>query len=183
MTTILLTGMPGCGKEEFLKAVIELGYDVIRMGDVVRDYARKEGIPGDDRNIGNFAGLERKKHHPAIWAERTLERLTDSNSVIDGVRSYDEVDRFKNSLGTELMVVAVHASPVTRFERLQDRARDDAPGTRAEFDRRDERELRWGLGSLIARADIMLVNEGTLEEFRKDAKKLLETVSSQHETL
>ncbi len=174
MKTILLTGMPGCGKEEFLKVAVRSGYDIIRMGDVVREHARSAGLPSDDRNIGSFANRERGERHPAVWAERTVKGLKPGvDTVIDGVRSLDEVDHFKKHVGDELIIVAVHASPQTRFNRLVTRGREDAPSALREFQERDERELGWGIGNVIAKADRMLVNQGTLDDFRHDVEELL----------
>ena len=50
MRMIVVTGMPGAGKEEFLSAGIKAGVPFVRMGDVVRDtYAQSgaeaEGLP------------------------------------------------------------------------------------------------------------------------------------------
>ena len=38
---------------------------------------------------------------------------------------------------------------------------------------RERRELSWGLGSVIAMADVIIVNEGNLEEFREKIRQLL----------
>lgn len=171
MGKILVTGMPGCGKEEFVKIAGNMGYDVVRMGDVVREWARDMGLGADDKSIGGFADSERKKNHYGIWAERTLERLSKNDTVIDGVRGDREVGVFREELGDDLVVVAVHASPCIRYARLVKRGRDDAPGRKEEFLDRDERELGWGLGSVISNADVVIVNQGTLEEFREDVEK------------
>jgi dephospho-CoA kinase len=171
---IVLTGMPGAGKEEFVRVALEAGYSVIRMGDVVREEARRRGTAMDDRGVGGFASLEREAHGPAIWAERCLDVLGSGDTVIDGSRSLTELDAFRRSLGSGLRLVAIHSSPEHRFLRLQKRARYDAPQDREAFRERDMRELGWGLGSLIAMADVMLVNEGTLERFREAAAEELE---------
>jgi len=71
-------------------------------------------------------------------------------------------------------LMAVHSSPRTRFQRLQRRGRADAPGSWEEFLERDLRELSWGLGGLIAVADRMIINEGTLDEFRTSALRYLQ---------
>ncbi len=174
MTTILLTGMPGCGKEEFLNVAGVVNFEIVRMGDVVRQYAEETGLSMEGHSIGSFANDEREKHHPAIWAQRTMLRMGSGDTVIDGVRSLEEVGFFKQHLGPELRIVAVHASPETRYKRLVDRGRDDAPVTEEDFAKRDERELNWGIGNVIAKADVMLVNEGSLEEFHKAAKSFFE---------
>ncbi|MBI0583386.1 MAG: AAA family ATPase [Methanomassiliicoccus sp.] len=170
----ILTGMPGAGKEEFVKVAQELGYRIVRMGDVVRQEAERREVAMDDRGVGGFADSERRLHGPAIWAERCLAVLGDGDFVIDGSRSLMELEAFRRSLGKSARLVAVHTSPDERFRRLQLRGRRDAPRDRSEFDERDARELGWGIGSLIALAGTMLVNEGALYDFRTTARNELE---------
>ncbi len=165
--------MPGCGKEEFVKIAMDEGYNVIRMGDVVREYAGQSNIDKSDESIGKFANTERELHHSGIWAERTLERLSSNKAVIDGVRGEEEIELFKKELGRDMQIIAIHASPQTRYRRLKKRGRDDAPLDKKQFDQRDERELGWGLGKVISKADHMIVNEGSLDDFRRDVRSLL----------
>ncbi|OPX57576.1 MAG: hypothetical protein A4E30_01656 [Methanomassiliicoccales archaeon PtaB.Bin215] len=97
----------------------------------------------------------------------------DDDTLIDGCRGMSEVNVFRQAFGEHVKIVAVHSAPSTRYPRLVSRARSDAPSDRQEFDERDKRELSWGLGETIALADAMIVNEGTLDDFRKDALALL----------
>jgi len=176
MATILLTGMPGAGKEEFLNVAREEGYDVIRMGDVVREHAEKKDISFEDSSLGSFAHDEREKHHEGIWADRTLCDITEDKTIIDGVRSTAEVSIFKSELG-DLHIVAIHASPKTRFERLKERGREDAPESWSEFNDRDNRELNWGLSRVISRADHMIINESSLKDFYSKVRDLLKELN------
>ncbi len=171
---LVVTGMPGAGKEEFVKVAQRKGYTIIRMGDVVRQEAERQGVVMDDRGIGGFASTERQTHGPDIWAHRCLDLLGPGLTVIDGSRSLMEMRAFRSALGEDTELVAVHSSPTVRFHRLRKRNRSDAPQSIREFEERDERELGWGLGSLIAMADTMLVNEGKLEEFHALVEKELE---------
>lgn len=168
--------MPGAGKEEFVRVALESRYGVIRMGDVVRSEAESRGAAMDERGVGGFASLEREAHGPGIWAERCLRVLGEGDTVIDGSRSLAELEVFRRALGSGLRLVAIHSSPNLRFLRLQKRARYDAPGDREAFDERDRRELGWGLGSLIAMADVMVVNDGTLEKFRETVAEELRRI-------
>ena len=161
----ILTGMPGAGKEEFVKVAQENGYKVVRMGDVVREEASRRGIAMSDQDVGGFASSERKKHGPGIWATRCIPLIGDDDTVIDGSRSTFEFNVFRKTLGDKVRLVAIHASPSLRFERLKRRNRFDAPRTEEEFRQRDEREKGWGLGDLIVKAELIIINEGTLEEF------------------
>ncbi|MEM2944238.1 MAG: AAA family ATPase [Methanomassiliicoccales archaeon] len=174
---IIVTGMPGAGKEEFVKVSRELGYDVVRMGDVVRIEAVKKQIPLDDQGIGGFAHSERVRLGYDIWAKRTIPLIKSKRTVIDGCRGEKELMVFKNAFDDDAVVVAIHSSAKTRYERLRRRNRSDAPTNFEEFKERDSRELGWGLGNLIALADYMIVNEGSLEEFKEQVRKLLKEIN------
>jgi len=170
---VCVTGMPGCGKEEALAVAQNLGFSIVRMGDVVREEALRRGLPITDAAVGGMAHAERQAHGLGIWAERTLPRIQGEHILVDGLRGRAELDIFRGALGDDLSVVAVHASPKTRYERMMRRGRRDDAGTIEAFRARDLRELSWGLGDVIATADVMLVNEGTLDEFRRQARAAL----------
>jgi dephospho-CoA kinase len=120
-----------------------------------------------------MAHAERQARGLGIWAERTLPRIQGEHVLVDGLRGRAELDILRGALGDDLSVVAVHASPKTRYERMMRRGRKDDAGTIEAFRARDLRELSWGLGDVIATADVMLVNEGTLDEFRRQARAAL----------
>ncbi len=176
---IITTGMPGSGKEELLKMLKRTGFSIARMGDTVRSFAEREGVGKDDAGVGDFASNERIKKGPQIWAERTLNNIEDRtkdlevNAVIDGCRSLEEIDHYRTHHEGKIVIIAVHASPKTRYDRLSRRGRSDSPEDYAQFQDRDRRELEWGIGSVIAIADEMIINEGTLGQFRTYASRVL----------
>lgn len=174
---IAVTGMPGSGKEEFVKVAREEGIEVIRMGDVVREYVKDKGLELTDENIGKIANQEREKHGLGIWAERTLPKVGGDMVLIDGIRGDAELKVFKKSFGEYIVLVGIHTSPKTRFERIKKRKRKDATMDWHSFSERDSRELKWGLGNAVAQSDHMIINEGTLEDFQKDAKNLLKRLA------
>ncbi|HNU36148.1 MAG TPA: hypothetical protein PKJ15_06070, partial [Methanomassiliicoccales archaeon] len=97
----------------------------------------------------------------------------EGDTLIDGCRGMSEVNVFRSAFGEHVKIVAVHSAPSTRYPRLVSRGRSDAPRDRVGFDERDRRELGWGLGETIALADALIVNEGSLDDFRRDARALL----------
>lgn len=176
MKVVLVAGMPGCGKEEFLQSAHERGFRIVRMGDAVRAEAARREVLTSDEAIGGFAHSERETYGYGVWAERTLPFVKGDRVLIDGLRGTAELDVFRAAFGGSLHVVAIHASPEVRFARLQVRNRSDAPASREEFSVRDRRELAWGLGDVIATASMMIVNEGDLEMFRSRSREVLDKV-------
>src|SRR3989454_489382 len=171
---VCVTGMPGCGKEEILVVARDLGFTIVRMGDVGREEAQRRELPITDSAVGGMAHSEREAHGFGIWAERTLPRIHGDRIVVDGLRGRAELEVFRKAFGDALIVLAVHASPKTRHERMLRRKRLDDAVTIEAVLARDLRELSWGLGEVIAMADIMLVNESSLDEFRRQARVSLE---------
>ncbi len=173
---VLLVGMPGSGKDEFKKVAISMGWDVVSMGDVVREYVASMGLELTEKNVGQIASNERRLNGMDIWARRTLGKIKGERTVIDGIRNQEEVDFFKKSLGMRMVTVAIMSSEKTRYERMIRRGRKDDIRNMDEFLERDKRELSWGLGNVIAKSDYYIVNEGTLEEFREKVKSFLNSL-------
>ncbi|HLF06049.1 MAG TPA: AAA family ATPase [Thermoplasmata archaeon] len=164
---LLVTGMPGAGKSEFVGECARAGLKSIGMGDAVRSEAALAGVQAD--KIGEFASAERERHGVRIWAKRTLTGMGPGAYVVDGLRSEEELREFRDRLGDDLVVVGIHASRATRLARLAGRGRgDDAE----DFDRRDARELGWGVGNVIALTDVLIENESSMDELRSEARKL-----------
>jgi dephospho-CoA kinase len=170
---ICVTGMPGSGKSVVSAALSKLAKKVVSMGDAVREEARRRGLPPDLKAMMELAQRLREEHGPAAVAKLVLRMIDDDGVfVIDGVRSLHEISVFREF--GDVLIVAVHASPRTRFSRLTTRGRKDDPRSWKEFTERDMKELKFGIGNVIALADIMIVNEDKTPE--KVAKEALEAV-------
>jgi len=179
MTKILaFTGMPFSGKSEAVKIAKELGIPVVRMGDMVWEETKRQGKKLNDKNVGEVANSMREKYGKNVWAKRTVERIKSFGEmnciVIDGIRNSEEIDTFKKELGKDFVLIAVAASTQVRQKRAIARGREDDSKNLDDIKERDRRELGWGLGTVIASADILVPNEGTIDEFKKNMKKLLD---------
>lgn len=178
MVVILLVGMPGAGKEEFVKVAVQVGYSVIRMGDVVREFVAQQGHVLKNDIVGKIATEEREKYGESIWAQRAVEKIRAMNTeniVIDGIRCPEEVEIYKEELG-DVIVVGIFATQRDRYERIIKRGREDDVKNWEEFVAREDRELSWGLGNVFARSDVMILNTGTLEEYYKKVRDFLDTL-------
>ena len=175
MKLIVTVGMPGSGKDELVAVARSMGLAVLKMGDLVRDETKRRGLALNNPNVARVASEERDRHGPGIWAQRALPKLTETRMLVDGCRSDSEVTVFRHNFG-DLFVLGIFASPETRYERMTSRSRTDDGGSLQEFFDRDRRELKWGIGNAFALADGMLVNEGTLDEFRRAGRASLERI-------
>ncbi len=175
-----VVGMPGSGKGVLDDAARELGFLVVVMGDVIREETARRGLEPTAENIGRIMLQIRKEEGPFVVAKRCIVKVAETKEerciIIEGIRSFDEVKEFRRSF-PRFRLVAVHSSPETRFRRLFNRGRSDDSTNRKIFEERDERELRVGIGSAIAMADHVIVNEGEdAEQFKTEAKCLLKFI-------
>ena len=176
MRVIGTVGMPGSGKGEFAEVARERGIPVVTMGDVVRAETEARGLDPAEHH-GEVAQALREENGPLAIAERSLpmirEHLEEHDTVVvDGLRSGDEADRFETAFGDAFVLVTITAPAEIRAERLDLRGRDD---TEAEsIEERDERELGFGMGEAIDRADLTVDNGDTLEAFRERTAAVLD---------
>lgn len=182
MKIIAFTGMPCSGKSEAVQIAKDMNFSVIRMGDMVWKEVKNRKLPLDEKNVGYIADNMRKDHGMDIWAIKTLEKIStfdkDKCIIIDGIRNIEEIEIFKKKLGKDFIIIAVTASDEIRQKRFLNRGREDDSSDIQDFKDRDKRELNWGLGNLIASADIIIPNEDGLAPFKDKIKKILvETLS------
>ena len=174
--TVGLVGMPGSGKSLVVETAQKQGYAVVTMGDVVREEALKANLELNPANVGKTMLEMRKKGGDGVVAIKNIpkiEQQTSNKILIDGLRSLHEAEVFKKHF-REFKLIAIHASPKTRFNRLLLRGRSDDPKDWDTFLARDLRELSVGLGNAIAMSEHLVVNECSIAETKeKILQKLL----------
>ncbi len=173
-----VAGMPGAGKAMVVEVARKLGYGIVVMGDEVREETKRRNLEPTPENVGKVMLQMRQEEGAAAVAKRCTPKIEKSGNrvvVVDGIRSLYEADAFKKHF-PRFKLLAIHASPETRFRRLFKRKRSDDPEKWETFLERDWRELRVGHGSVIASADVMIVNEGKRDELRKEVEGFLENV-------
>jgi len=179
MRVLGFVGLPGSGKSEAAAVADELGVPVVTMGDVIRAECRDRGLDPATEH-GRIAQALREENGPDAIAERSLpvieDALEDSDAVVvDGIRSGVEVDRFEDAFGEAFTLVSIEAPFETRAQRLDARGRDAGEAEGGEpLAERDERELDFGMGEAMDRADLVVENTDTLEAFHDQIRTLLE---------
>ena len=122
-----LTGMPGAGKSVVVEVAKEKGFDIVVMGDIVREEAVKRHLEPSPENLGRIMLDLREKEGNSVIARRCvskIEKARERKVIVDGIRSLSEVEEFKKHF-PNFTLIAVHASPETRFKRLFLRQRSD----------------------------------------------------------
>jgi dephospho-CoA kinase len=173
-----LAGMPGSGKSIVVEVACEMGFALVVMGDVVRQETLKLGLELTPQNVGKVMLQLREEGGSNIIAEKCIPKIIEQKSpkvIVDGLRSLNEADAFKARF-SKFNLVAVHASPETRFARLFSRRRSDDPDGWGVFYERDLRELSVGLGNVIAMAQHVIVNDNSVEQFKIQVKNTLQRI-------
>jgi len=173
---VCLTGMPGAGKSTIAEGLKSKGYEIINLGNAVRDEAKKRNLDPTRENLGKLMLELREKNGPGAVAELVqikIESSTANVMLIDGIRSNDEIQVLRK-FGT-VKLLAIHASTDTRFDFLQKRGRSDDPQTKEHFEERDNRELGVGISNSIALSDFALSNIGlTKDELIKNSYEIIQ---------
>ncbi|MFC1932294.1 AAA family ATPase [Chloroflexota bacterium] len=176
MKVVAIVGMAGSGKSEVARLFEQNGFTRIRFGDVTDGEVKKRGLELNEGNERYIRELLRQEQGMAAYAKLNLpaidSALKDSNVVIDGLYSWEEYTFFKSYYGENFHVVAVWASPGTRYTRLTDRP--DRRLTLEEAASRDTTEIEnINKGGPIAMADFTITNESSLQDLRKKAKSII----------
>ena len=171
-------GMPGAGKGTVRKIFQKMGYPVVVMGDEIREEAKRRKLKPTPENLGMVMLKLREEEGLATVAKRCITKMEKAKEkivIVEGIRSLHEVDEFKKHF-PNFTLIAIHASPETRFRRLFQRKRSDDPKGWETFMERDSRELSVGIGAAIATADHMIVNEGTKAQLKRKIREVLKEV-------
>lgn len=191
MTTIskkiflAIVGLTGSGKSIAADFFVQKGFAFFRFGQITLDICKERGVSGEaeERKVREALRAEHGMGAFALLNIPTIEKLFQENNKVigDGLYSWDEYKILKDKFGDEMVVLAIFASPQTRYQRLENRA--EAHG--------EDEKLRWRSFSLdeakardfaeiensdkagpIAYADYTIVNEGTEEEYLEKVKEV-----------
>ena len=173
---VCLTGMPGAGKSTIVSKLKEQGYETFNLGDGVRAEAKRQNLEPTGENLGKLMLELRQKNGPGAVAELIKEPIHNSTHeiiIIDGIRSIHEINVLKETGNVKLL--AVNASPDTRFNFLSERKRSDDPLTREKFEERDNREIGVGLQEIIEFANQSIENNNvTIDQMVDSAIKIFQ---------
>jgi len=176
MKVVSIVGMAGSGKSEVARLFQGDGFTAIRFGDATDEEAEKRGLELNEENERHIRELLRQEHGMAAYALLNLPRIESAREhadvVIDGLYSWEEYSFLNAHYGEDFIVVAVWASPKTRYSRLTNRSIRGR--TTEEAANRDRAEIEnISKGGPIAMADFTILNESSLADLKKEVERII----------
>ena len=123
----------------------------------------------------------RRKGGPGILAEMLLDRLDGKDAVIDSIRTPGEVEALRER--EDFILIEVQAGMEARWQRAQSRGRTGDISDKETFIAKEEIEAvakdesGQDLNATAAMADLILVNDGSVEDLYSDLDEILRRLS------
>jgi len=177
---VAVVGMPGSGKSEVVKVLEEVHFLKVYFGEVVFERMKKEGLEINEKNERATREKLRKEGGMGVMAEKSLpkieEKLKKGDVVVESLYSWEEYLILKEKYGKKFKVIAVYASPKTRYKRLG--KRNVRPLTQEEARSRDYTQIgNLNTGGPIAIADFTIINEGSRKKLEKETKAFIKILT------
>ncbi len=182
---VCIVGMCGSGKSEVADFFVAKNFSYLRFGQITLDEVKRRGLEPKEENERPIREEFRKLHGQGAFAILNIpkfdELLECGNVIGDGLYSWEEYKILKEKYGENLIIIAVYASPETRYKRLEDRVsryKSDPQMKYRSFSRdeaksRDYSEIEnIAKAGPIAMADYTIVNEGSVEELKNNLEKI-----------
>lgn len=176
-----ITGLPSSGKGEFSEVAKTHDFYELIMGDVIRNECKRRGLPVNRENSNKIMLKLREERGDNAVALITLEWIETAikkgknRILIDGIRSMEEVNTFRN-IYPDMLLIAIHADPKTRYQRAKNRKRQDDAYSWDSFHRRDQLELDVGIGNAIALSDIMISSKNNLSSVKNSYNEVINDI-------
>ncbi len=180
MTIIAVTGKRGCGKDTFADYLKKShGFSILNFsGDALYPELKKRGFEITRENLIRVGMELREREGNDVLAKIIAEKIENgSDYCISGMRFSEELDYMKSKFGSGFFLVAIVCDAEKRYERILKRGdRGEANLTFEEFEEIDNRPTEKAIDELMERADIVIDNNGTIEEFHENIEKLYSSV-------
>jgi dephospho-CoA kinase len=169
-----LTGTIGSGKTTVSDYLAKKGFERVIFGDLIREQAKKKGIPFTRENLHALENKYHRLHGLDFLIDEALKKLKKSGKsklLIDCIRTPRQAIRSKKA---GAILILVDAPKKIRFERLKSRKRTGDPLTMKEFLRQESKEWRiFNFRKTFKHIDHKINNPGTKKELYKKVDFLL----------
>jgi len=176
-----VTGYISSGKDTVAEYLQKKGFFHISLSNILREDLKRLGMEVTRDNLIELGNEIRTKHGGGILAERAMGRMEpDKNYVVTSIGRVDEIMTLRNHKNFKL--IFVDAPQKKRFEWFVSRKREEEPLTYNQFMKLEKFESKGSnaqhreFDNCKKKADIILNNNGTLEELKDKVEKILKDV-------
>ena len=176
-----LTGRNASGKTTVVQWFAGRGVRTVSCSDSIRAWLAEQGIEESRETLIEGGRELRRRGGAGILAVMLLEALGGGDAVIDSIRTPGEVEALRAR--DDFILIEVTAGADSRGARAQGRARPGDPADRATFVAQEESEevasdeAGQALVATAEMADLILINEGTVDGLHEDLENLLDRLS------
>ena len=179
MKIVAIVGMCGSGKSVASEILESMGYKKVYFGGVTMEKLKESGLEVNPENEKMMREKLRRELGMGAYAKILLPRIKEyskeSNTVLDGLYSWDELKILKDELKDKLTVIAIIADKNIRYSRLN--SRSVRPLTNEEAQNRDISEIEnIAKAGPIAYADYYIDNNGSLDDYKKRLEEILNVI-------
>lgn len=176
---IAIVGMCGSGKSIASDILVEKGFQKVYFGGVTMDKLKEKNLEITPENEKEMREKLREDLGMAAFAKILLpkiqELVRDNDVVLDGLYSWDEYQFLEKELGKAMKTIAIVTDKKLRYKRLSER--EIRPLTKSEAKERDLAEIdNIAKAPPIAYADYFILNNGSLEDYRKRLEEILKEI-------
>ncbi|NQV02759.1 MAG: AAA family ATPase [Bacteroidia bacterium] len=180
MIIIGITGTLGAGKGTIVEYLVDKkGFAHYPVRGFLLEKIREMGLPENRDSMFNLANELRAEYGPSYVVDQLFEEAGKSgkNSIIESIRTTGEIASLRKK-GT-FYLFALDADPKLRFDRIQLRKSvTDSVSyeTFVENEKRESFSTNPGVQNLracIREADVILINNGTIEELYLEVDTVL----------
>ena len=174
---LAIVGMCGSGKSIASDYLCELGWNKIYFGGVTMDKLKENNLEINPTNERMMREKLRAEYGMAAYAILLLpkikESLETSDTVLDGLYSWDEYKVLKEEFGDNLKLLAITADRALRYSRLA--TREFRPLTSIEAYERDVAEIEnLAKGGPISISDYYILNNSDVDHYIASLKEIIE---------
>jgi dephospho-CoA kinase len=170
-----LTGTNGSGKGEAAVYFERKGYAYFSLSDLIRKELQKSGIAVTRDNLIKRGNELRERFGPDILARLVIKEVK-GKAVIDSIRNPSEVKYLRKQ--KRFILLAIDSPVELRYERVKKRGREESASSLDEFINKEKEEMTESLSgqqlhSCMKIADLVIINDGSLDDFHHKLEELL----------
>ena len=179
-----LTGRNASGKGTVASFLMKSSFVYHSLSDILRNELKSKDLVESRENLIKIGNELRDEGGPGILADLMIPNLNSlENHIVDSIRNPIEVNSLRREYPNhKFILIAVDATPETRYERLKQRNRFGDSSSWEQFLAQEKLEEsstdpnKQQLLSTIKKADFHIDNSGTILELENSITEIIDNL-------